>query len=147
MSRYHYTESGLPNVWIENIDVIVDDAGEAVYEIANIRGLHGAISKAIVESNVGLTGPELRFLRTEMGLTQAELARLVHKDGQTIGRWERGEKSVDENAQTIVRLLAIDSLKLAQRPARDVAESSIPTTTPPEIKIDGSNPAHYRIAA
>jgi len=36
-------------------------------------------------------GSELRRLRTEAGLTQAQVAELVGRDPNTIARWERGE--------------------------------------------------------
>jgi DNA-binding transcriptional regulator YiaG len=145
MSKYHYTECGLPSVWIENINIVTDDAGEETYRIPHINSLHRAIAKAIVSSRVGLTGPELRFLRTEMGLTQAELASFVHKDGQTVGRWERGECPIDENAQTVIRIIANANLKLDGPEASELARFSVTTALTPSIHIDGSNPEEYRL--
>ena len=34
-------------------------------------------------------------------MTQAELARVVKKDHQTVGRWERGETPLDQNAEAV----------------------------------------------
>lgn len=147
MARYHYTECGLPNVWIENIKVHMDDAGESVYHIPNITGLHRAIAETIVTSQKGITGPELRFLRTEMGQTQAELANTLHKEGLTIGRWERGEHPIDENAETVIRLLAIEALGLSERPVSEIAKWSLASAMLREIHIDGSDPDNYRAAA
>ena len=75
---YHYTECGLPDVWIEGCHV-EDDAGEETIRIPKVRSLHRLISKGIVSSAGTLTGPELRYLRTEMGLTQTQLGELVHR--------------------------------------------------------------------
>ena len=57
---YHYTESGLPNVWIEGL-CIQDDAGEETILIPNINDLHKLIAYQIVVSDGALTGPELRY--------------------------------------------------------------------------------------
>ncbi|HYW33587.1 MAG TPA: transcriptional regulator, partial [Candidatus Bathyarchaeia archaeon] len=65
---YQYTECGLDNVELHNVDPVVDDAGDEVYEIPNLLGLHKVIAHCIVTSKTGLTPKELRFLRTEMGL-------------------------------------------------------------------------------
>jgi DNA-binding transcriptional regulator YiaG len=145
--RYHYTESGLPNVWIENVDVKNDDAGEEVYRIQQIRGLHKAIAETLVSHRVGMSGRELRFLRSEMGLTQAELGEILHKEGLTVGRWERGESPIDPNAETVIRLLAIERLELNSKGVEDIAAYSVTTATEAEIRIDGSDPTDYKLAA
>ena len=92
-----------------------------------------------------MTGKELRFLRTELGLTQAELAALVHRDHQSIGRWERGECPMEGAAEALVRLLSIERLGLA--PATGLEEISlrcVPTANPWRHVIDGHDPKHYR---
>ena len=68
----------------------MDDAGEQVVTIRNVAGLHKAIATAIVMKRANMTGKELRFLRTEMGMTQAELADVVHREAachQPLGAW------------------------------------------------------------
>ena len=145
---YRYTECGLDNVVIEGLEVVHDDAGELVYVIPNVNGLHCAIADSIVWRQGGMTGEELRFLRTELGLTQAELAATVHRDHQSIGRWERGECPMEGAAETIVRLLSIEQLGLD--PAKELSEISsrcVPTATPWRHVIDGHDPKHYRSRA
>ena len=112
MTTYRYTECGLENVIIEGLDVVTDDAGEEVYCIENIHGLHRAIASSIVAHSSGISPEELRFLRTEMGMTQAELAQVVHREHQTVGRWERGEKAIDPTSEAFIRKLAIEKLGL-----------------------------------
>lgn len=41
-----------------------------------------------------MTGADLRCAREELGLSQAELARLFGVDVMTISRWERGESRI-----------------------------------------------------
>ena len=113
MSPYHYTECGLDHVMINGVQFIQDDAGESVTTIPNIDGLHRAIATGIVSKSGNLTGKELRFLRTEMGMTQAELAAIVHREPLAISRWERGETElIDANAETLIRLFAKEKLNL-----------------------------------
>jgi DNA-binding transcriptional regulator YiaG len=142
---YRYTESGLDNVTIHNMDVVVDDAGEEVYAIPNILGLHKVIAHCIVAAETGMTPKELRFLRTEMGLTQGELAQVVKKDHQTVGRWERGETPLDGNAEVVIRMLAAERLGIDPKlEVEELAERCIPSAEFRRIDIDGSNPKRYR---
>jgi transcriptional regulator with XRE-family HTH domain len=91
-----------------------------------------------------MTGKELRFLRTEMGLTQAELAAIVHREPLAMSRWERGEvEQIDTNAETLIRLHAREVLKLDVMPPsgnRRLERASCDDTT----AIDGSDPNDYR---
>jgi DNA-binding transcriptional regulator YiaG len=148
MADYRYTECGLDNVMISGMNILVDDAGDEVYCIKNVTGLHKVIAHAIIARPHGITPDELRFLRTEMGLTQAELAQIVKKDGQTIGRWERGEKPIDENAEVVIRMVAAEKLGIdPQMTVEEMAARCIPSATFEIIEIDGSNPGNYRLAA
>ena len=69
MSEYKYTECGLENVTIAGVSFVTDDAGEAVIRIPNVNGLHRAIALGIVTRKVMMNGREMRFLRSEMGMT------------------------------------------------------------------------------
>lgn len=149
MEAYRYTECGLDNVFIEGMSPCTDDHGEQVYCVPNPMGLHHEIAKAIVCHKKGMSGRELRFLRTEIGLTQAELAKVVHRDTQTIGRWERGENPMEAPAEALIRLLAVERLAIDVDSAT-VAELSgrcVPTAQAQEIRIDGHDPTQYRALA
>ncbi len=145
--RHHYTECGLPNVWIQGLRM-EDDAGEKVIRIPNIGSLHKLISKTIVTSKGTLTGPELRYLRTEMGLTQTQLGELVHRERLTVSRWERGETTLEGATEAYIRILASSKLGLEQV---DPAELSCWCRLTPDSKkpihIDATDPENYRLAA
>lgn len=120
MSTYLYLESGLDNVTIEGVSVLRDDDGDEVVTIPFVASLHAEIARGIVTRDGSMSGAELRFLRSEMGMTQAELGKLVNVDGQTIGRWERAEFPIDRTAETVIRSLAGE--KLIQAFDQSVAE-------------------------
>ena len=148
MSTYHYTDSGLENVIIEGVNFLDDDSGDECLMIPNINGLHKTIAHGIVVRRAGMSGRELRFIRTELGMTQAELAAMLHRESLAVSRWERGECPIDANAEAIVRLYAIQTLKLPDTPdVKEIAGWCIPSAETPPIVIDGSDPSNYRLAA
>lgn len=146
MNAYRYTESGLDDVLIEGLSYVIDDTGSQVVTIPNINKLHQAIATGIVEKEGSLTGKELRFLRAEMGMTQAELAAIVHREPLAISRWERGEvEAIDANAETLIRLVAREILNLEiGASVKDIAERSVPSALTSPLVIDGSDTDNYR---
>ncbi len=110
---YHYTECGLDNVIIAEADFgIIDDNGEAIIHIPAVGMLHKAIAEGLINQNGALNGQEIRFLRTELGMTQAELAKLLHRDTQSVGRWERNECPIEPTQDMALRQIARDKLKV-----------------------------------
>jgi len=146
MEAYHYTESGLDNVMVFGIVPCLDDDGDEVVTVPNIAGLHHAIAKEIVAHAAGISGKELRFLRTEMGLTQVELAKVVHHDAQSIARWEKSECNIAPTAEALIRLLAIQRLKLEvePEPIEELSGRCIAGAAPQPIHINGNDPSHYK---
>jgi DNA-binding transcriptional regulator YiaG len=149
MEAYHYTECGLDNVLIQGMVPCKDDEGDDVFAIPNVLGLHKVIAELIVGREAGMTGPELRFIRTEMGMTQAELAKIVHHDAQSVGRWERNEFAIDQTAEALIRLLAIEKLELTigGKTVSELSERCVPSAASKQIVIDGHDPSHYKQAA
>ena len=142
---YHYKESGLDNVTLVGLKNVCDDDGEECITIPNINGLHKAIATAIVNRFSGMSGKELRFLRTLMGKTQAELAAEVHREGLAVGRWERGENPIEPNAEALIRLMARENLglKLDAR-VDEITGWCIQSASAQPIQIDASDPEDYR---
>jgi len=85
---YHYIESGLRNIWLTNgYTVKKTPYGEAV-SIQDAEGLHRLIG-SIIARRPRLSGPELRFLRKEMSMSQKALADFVGTTEQSVSLWER----------------------------------------------------------
>jgi DNA-binding transcriptional regulator YiaG len=145
MDAYHYTESGLDNVIVYGMMPCVDDDGDRVITIPNIAGLHRAIAQAIVDHDAAISGKELRFLRTEMGMTQAELAKVVHHDPQSVARWEKSEHPMPPTAEALIRLLAKERLHLeaGRDSIEQLSERCIAAAAPQPIAINGNDPDHY----
>lgn len=103
---YHYTDSGLDNVYLVNgFTIHKTKYGEGV-SIEDTAGLHRVIARLLIEQPKPLIGAELRFLRLEMDLSQARLAAILGSTEQNIRRWERARtKPIQGPADRFMRAL------------------------------------------
>ena len=148
MAEHHYTECGLQNVFIVGIQRMVDDEGDEVVLVPAINQLHRVIAEGIVSHPKGINGAELRFLRSEMGYTQSELAALVHRDKQSLGRWERSETEIDSASEAVIRKLAMEKLELRlELGMEQLTRSSVPTAEVQPIKINAIADGYVLVAA
>ena len=69
---YHYRECGLRNVWLVNGYDEHDTPYGLGVAIHDLEGVHHAVAHGLVSKGGKLTGAELRFLRQEMGISQAK---------------------------------------------------------------------------
>ncbi len=105
---YHYTECGLKNVWLKNGYAIRKTSyGEGV-SIQDVEGLHKFIGQSIAR-RPKLTGPELRFLRKEMGMSQKALAAFVGTSEQNVSLWERRGR-VPQAADRLIKLAFLETV-------------------------------------
>jgi putative transcriptional regulator len=105
---YHYTESGLQNIYLENGFAIHKTPHGKGVAISDAAGLHRAIGRAIAV-RPRLTGAELRFLRKEMELSQRALGELVGATEQNVSLWER-RGHIPKTAARLLKLLYLSRL-------------------------------------
>jgi putative transcriptional regulator len=103
---YHYTESGLGNIYLENgYRIHKTPYGEGV-SIQNTEGLHKAIGRWLILLPKPINGAELRFLRLEMDTTQRDLAAILGTMEQTLRLWEKHrDKAMPGSADRLLRTL------------------------------------------
>ena len=102
---YHYTESGLRNIWLSNgYHVKQTPYGEGI-SIEGVEGLHRTIGLGLMKKAGRLTGAEFRFLRKEQDLSQKGLGNLIGVDGQRLNRWETHKTAVPRWADRILRVI------------------------------------------
>ena len=90
---YHYKECGLDYIYLAGgfITSMVPGAGDR---------------RMLIEDKKNLSGREIRFLRHEMLMSQATLAKLLEVSEQAIHRWEKGKTGqVPKPAEALIRLL------------------------------------------
>lgn len=100
---YHYRECGLESVYLLNGFHVETVCGEEAIRIQNMDGLWKAIALHLVSERKILSPREVRFLRNQMRLTQADLARLLRVTDQTVARWEKGETELPGPADVALR--------------------------------------------
>jgi len=100
---YHYTELGLPNVWLVNGYTVHDTPYGKGVSITDLEGLHRVIGQLLL-SKPRLTGAEIRFLRKELGCSQRGLAEIIGTSEQTVSLWERDRGQMPPASDRILRL-------------------------------------------
>lgn len=93
VSRYHFLESGLSNVYLGNIsvDYCPNHKEIATPDLPKLQGLLDVILVDIILNPQLLRGDEIRYLRQSIDSTQAGFAELLGVTSNTVARWEREE--------------------------------------------------------
>jgi DNA-binding transcriptional regulator YiaG len=119
---YHYTESGLDNVWLMNgVEHHKTDYGDAI-SFKNLDGLHRAVGAWLISLPKRLNGAELRFLRTEMDLSQKRLTALLGVEEQALRRWEKYRgRPIPGAADRLLRIVYADHVGY-HAPIHDIVE-------------------------
>jgi DNA-binding transcriptional regulator YiaG len=102
---HHYTESGLGNIYLANGFKQHKTAYDKGIAFDNIAGLHREIGRHLCSHRPHLTGPEFRFLRHELDLSQAALSNLLGNNEQAVALWEKSKVKVPAWADRLMRAL------------------------------------------
>jgi DNA-binding transcriptional regulator YiaG len=133
----HYKACGLDDVYLVNgfKREVID--GEEYIRIENLKSLWKAIGLHLVSKKKVLAPKELRFLRDQMDLTQAELGSLLRVSDQSVARWEKGKCDAG-SADIAIRFLYLDSdaaqpegriaLQHIRKMVEEIVESDEPVT-------------------
>jgi transcriptional regulator with XRE-family HTH domain len=109
---FHFTDSGLPNVYLVGITYFQCSCGHSMAEIPAIKQLLELIAKNLIEKPEALTGDEVRFLRKRLGKKAKDFAVEVGIEPETLSRIENGHLPVAQQTDKLIRadyLLSTDS--------------------------------------
>lgn len=101
---YHYTLSGLSNVYLVGIQVA--ECETCNHEVPTIQApgqLHRELALAIIRKPISLAGEEVRYLRTYAGLTGRELAAMIPIDHTNLSKAENGRLLLGPSSDTALR--------------------------------------------
>ena len=107
---YHYTMCGLDDIYLTSGYDRTDTEYGGGVTIHDLDGLHRAIGEYLVYWKKALSAKEVRFLRHEMDLSQAQLGDLLRVTDQTVARWEKGEVDIPGPADLVLRALYIGAV-------------------------------------
>ena len=110
MGEYHYTESGLDNIYLVNgFEITKNNSDEEIF-IHDIHGLHKAIGMALISKQGSLAGSEIKFIRIALDFSQTRLANLLGCTYQTILLWEKNKTPISKTADRLLRSLFYEYL-------------------------------------
>jgi putative zinc finger/helix-turn-helix YgiT family protein len=106
---FDYDASGLP-VTLADVEVNRCPRCEAFeVVIPRIEDLHRAIALEVIRQRSRLTPAEIRYLRTFLGWTEADLSHHMGVDESLVSHWESGEQPPGPVADRLLRLLVARS--------------------------------------
>lgn len=101
---FHFTDSGLPNIYLVGIRYFVCECGEVVAEIPAVKQLMQVIARDLVTSPLDLTGAEVRFLRKRLGKRAADFSQYLGIEPETLSRVENGKQAASRQIQKLARI-------------------------------------------
>ena len=110
--KYHYTESGLQNVWLDGVEMFECDCGENFAFIPCTQELHKLIAGILLKREDQLSGREIRFLRKYMGMKAKDFANRLGVKNVTVSRWENGEIIPPESIDRLIRFFYAAEMNL-----------------------------------
>jgi len=105
---YHYTESGLDNIYLYGImQFKCKNCEEGGPEIPKIEELHLVIGRSLVCKESVLNAKEIIYLRKELGLKSKEMAEILSVSAQEYSKWENDKDNISSVYDTKLRLIYV----------------------------------------
>lgn len=106
MKPYHYTESGLDNVYLMNgFEITPLPEGDEEIYIHDLSGLHKAIGLSLILKQGALNGKEVKFIRAMLDFSQKTLGKMLGCDYQTVLLWEKERHVIPKMADHLLRVI------------------------------------------
>jgi hypothetical protein len=102
---YHYTGSGLSNLYLSGITYYVCECGNLSAEIPAMKDLFAALARTLVSKTSPLTGPEARFLRKHLSKKAVEFAPMVSLTPEHLSSLENSPAPLDLGRDKLLRLI------------------------------------------
>ncbi len=106
MDHYHFSESGLDNVFLYRPEIAVcPKCGEEILTLPEPANLLECIGEAVILAPGALSAQEIKFLRKNLFLKSGEFANILGVNRGTVSRWENGEKSPELSTDRLIRMI------------------------------------------
>jgi putative transcriptional regulator len=103
-----YPHFAVPNLFLRNGYRVHASPYGDTYEYDCEDALEECVRSVLVQLPVRLNGPQLRFLRRGLGMTQEALGEMFERDAQTVARIEKDRGPVPVYVDLTVRSLFLD---------------------------------------
>ena len=105
---YHFTESGLNNVVLKDVEMLVcDKCGIQIPRLPRLNDLMSTIALAIIAKPYKLEAQDVRFLRKFLELSSERFAKILNVDKSHLSRVENGSLPVSDMADRLIRLVVL----------------------------------------
>jgi DNA-binding transcriptional regulator YiaG len=116
---HHFVESGLENVWLDGLTVLVCPSGHELLVIPAMAKLQRALALAVISSGQRLEPPEVKYLRRYLGLSNQDFAKVMGVSESQASRWANGDE-MGASAEHLLRVLVLRGVKPESYPAGEV---------------------------
>jgi putative zinc finger/helix-turn-helix YgiT family protein len=122
-----YLESGLDNVVLKDIDVLVcSSCGETIVSIPAIDELHTLLGRRIVKKGTLLTSKEIKYLRKNMGISARKLSSVMGVDNATVSRWENDKQRINKPHDFLLRLIYCTMKGIPSKEVENLIQEDFP---------------------
>jgi putative zinc finger/helix-turn-helix YgiT family protein len=137
---YLYSESGLPNVVLANVEVRrCQECGAHELVLQNVAELHRAIAHAVIQKPASLSGAEIRFLRTYLGWSGADFAAHMGFDPSTVSKWENDKDGIGPSSDRVLRLMILHRAPVENYSLDELMKIENRRAPPWEVKLRPKN--------
>lgn len=124
--------------------------GEHEVAIPAIDELNRVLARAVIGKRGRLAGGEVRFLRSYLGYSGADFAKLIGSDPATVSRWESDKQPIGHHTDLLVRAMVALDKKVDEYPITTFAEVTGETAKRPQYAFKPAankwKPTELRVA-
>ena len=132
--RENVPYTALPGAVLVGVPVSrCSNCGEHEVAIPAIDELNRVLARAVIGKRARLAGGEVRFLRTYLGYSGADFAKLIGSDPATVSRWESDKQAIGHHADLLLRAMV----------ALDKKVDSYPISTFADVKAEPAERPRY----
>jgi len=105
--------------------------GEYEVAIPAIDELDRTLASAVIRKPARLSGAEVRFLRSYLGYSGADFAKLIGSDPATVSRWEGDKQAIGHHTDLLLRAMVVLDAKVDAYPIATFGQISDGAPTKP----------------
>src|SRR6185312_17329075 len=136
--NHRYTQSGLSNVTIVNLEVRhCPNCGEREYVFPRIAQLHRLLAFMTAKQPIALVGEQIRYLRKYLGWSREQFASIMGVETETISRWEHDKAKMGKSADRLLRVFVFTKNPVEEYDPAELAN----------VGKDQGKPTMFRVSA
>jgi putative zinc finger/helix-turn-helix YgiT family protein len=109
--------------------------GEYEVAIPAIDELNRVLAGTVIRKRARLAGGEVRFLRSYLGYSAADFAKLIGSDPATVSRWESDKQPIGHHTDLLLRAMVALDRKVDEYPIATFAEVKAKATARPRYAL------------